>query len=247
MRFYLGIWNVAWVRRVDIPLFISRTVLYNRKTYPRPSAPWALDSGAFTEINRNGKWELGAQEYARFVRKIVDCMPYLQWAAPQDWMCEPFVLKKTGNSVTQNQRLTVNNFLELQQLAPDLPWIPVVQGWTEDDYLRCVDMYANAGVDLLLYSTVGVGSVCRRQSSSEVLWILRTLKDLGLRLHAFGVKTRGLVRASSSLVSSDSMAWSIRGRHVRGECPNGKQSCSSCLHFALEWRQRLLDKIRREQ
>ena len=28
------------------------------------------------------------------------------------------------------------------------PVIPVLQGWTLDDYLACVDLYASAGVDL---------------------------------------------------------------------------------------------------
>ena len=51
------------------------------------------------------------------------------WAAPQDWMCEPAIIAKTGLAVVEHQRRTVTNFLELQALAPDLPFIPVLHGW----------------------------------------------------------------------------------------------------------------------
>jgi hypothetical protein len=55
-----------------------------------------------------------------------------------DSMCEPQILAKTGKSVAERQRLTTDNFLELTAKAPDLPFIPVLQGWTLADYLRRV-------------------------------------------------------------------------------------------------------------
>ena len=51
-------------------------------------------------------------------------------------------------SVVDHQQRTVENFLQLRSLAPDLPIIPVVQGWRLDDYLACVAMYAETGIDL---------------------------------------------------------------------------------------------------
>src|SRR5437764_1164840 len=62
-------------------------------------------------------------------------------AAPQDWMCEPFMVSRSGMSVTEHQTRTVASFAELRGLAPDLPFMPVLQGWTVAEYLRCAGMY----------------------------------------------------------------------------------------------------------
>ena len=53
-------------------------------------------------------------------------------------MCEPFILEKTELPVEEHQRRTVPNFLHLKELAPDLPFAPVLQGWTLEDHLRRV-------------------------------------------------------------------------------------------------------------
>jgi len=52
-----------------------------------------------------------------------------------DWMSEPIMLAKTGLTVAVHQARTVANYLALRDLAPDLPFIPVLQGWRLDDYL----------------------------------------------------------------------------------------------------------------
>jgi hypothetical protein len=43
-------------------------------------------------------------------------------------MCEPWITAKTGRTVAEHQRRTVDNLVRLRGLAPDLPIIPVVQG-----------------------------------------------------------------------------------------------------------------------
>lgn len=44
-------------------------------------------------------------------------------------------------------------------------------------------------------------------------------------------------------MSADSMAWSFAARRqpFSGSC--GRRSCSNCLHYALEWRRRLLNRL----
>jgi hypothetical protein len=206
---------------------------------------WALDSGAFSELSAYGRWTLTAERYVAAVRCYQLSIGRLAWAAPQDWMCEPSMVARTGLSVPEHQRRTVTNFLRLRQLAPDLPFIPVIQGWHADDYLRCVDGYAQAGVDLTAEPLVGLGSVCRRQGTPEIATIVTSLHERGLRLHAFGVKTAGLHRYGRCLVSADSMAWSFRGRHVHG-CRHRRRgqrvpgSEANCPQFAQQWRRQLL-------
>ena len=60
-------------------------------------------------------------------------------------MCEPFITTRTGLSVAEHQRRTVTSLLALRDLDPGLPVIPVLQGWTITDYLRCADLLRARG------------------------------------------------------------------------------------------------------
>ncbi len=249
LTFYLGTHEPAWLGRLSIPLFVSHRRLARYRKLPVARCRWALDSGAFSELAAYGRWTLTPEEYAAAVRHYRDQIGHLAWAAPQDYMCEPAMLARTGLSVQEHQRRTVENFLRLRQLAPDLPIIPVVQGWQLDDYLACVAMYARAGVDLATEPLVGLGSVCRRQATAEIAAIVIRLHDTGLRLHGFGVKTEGIRRYGRYLVSADSMAWSLGGRHVAG-CAHRTRSQrpvaseANCIHFARQWRDHVVSQRR---
>jgi hypothetical protein len=245
VRFYLGTDRAPWLWRVDdVPLFVSHRVLRDRRSpFPQATTPWALDSGGFTELSLHGRWQTTPQTYVTAVRRYVEELGSLQWASPQDWMCEPWITAKTGRTVTEHQSRTIDNYLHLRALAPELPFIPVLQGWELPDYLRHADAYDAAGVDLTALPTVGVGSVCRRQASGQIAGILDALAARGYRLHGFGVKSAGLGLYADSLVSADSMAWSYRARQealrgARRSC--GKNTCSHCLHYALDWRSTVL-------
>ena len=240
MLFYLGTHQPHWLSDSTVPLFVSRVRLEHRKTLPRASTRWALDSGGFSELAAPPhRWEMTAEEYAALVNRFADQIGMLDWAAPQDWMCEPHML--SGRSVAEHQRLTVENFLHLRQLDISAPIIPVLQGWTVDDYLRCRGLYEDAGVDLTVEPTVGLGSVCRRQATGEAETIVMRLSDL--RLHGFGMKTQGVHRYGGLLESADSLAWSFAGRK-RGTCVHLKSRCANCRHWALDWRDRVLSPTR---
>ena len=223
---------------------VSVTRMPKRKPIVASSA-WVLDSGGFTELALYGGWRSTAKQHADNVRRISSSSTNMLWASPQDWMCEPSMLAKTKKTVKEHQALTITNFLELRNTAADLPIIPVLQGWVLADYLSHVEQYASAGINLESESIVGVGSVCRRQGTSEATEIFRRLADLGLRLHAFGLKTQGLRTSSGIVKSSDSMAWSYSARKKTLRCGrlnsrtgNPIASCSNCWHAALEWHTR---------
>lgn len=246
MIFYLGTHQPQWLATAGVPLFVSRRRLAARKSFPRAAALWALDSGGFTEISMHGRWTLSARDYAAEVRRYSDEIGRPNFAAPQDWMCEPPMLAKTGLSVEEHQRRTIANYLDLINIAPDLPWIPVIQGWTLADYWRHADAYATAGIDLAALPRVGVGTVCRRQGTALAHRILSSLAVGGLRLHAFGFKTQGLLMSAGTLASSDSMAWSYSARR---EPPlpgcTWHINCANCKRYALRWRVDLLDRLER--
>ncbi len=242
-RFYLGTHQPHWLRLTDVPLFVSRRRLTGVKKLPRAIGPWALDSGGFTEIAMHGRFTVSAATYAAEVRRFRDEIGRMEWAAPQDWMCEPAMIERTGLSVAEHQRRTIASYLELQALAPDLPWIPVLQGWGVFQYFSHVEQYAAAGIDLASFPLVGVGSVCRRQAGLTAAAIFRGLANFyHLRLHGFGVKTTGLRGAGDSLVSADSMAWSSSGRRSAPLPGHPHKNCANCLEYALLWRDYLPDE-----
>lgn len=239
--FWLGVHHPGWLRESDVPMFVSRNRLCRYRTLPRARGPWALDSGGFTELSRHGRWTLSPAAYVAEARRYAEEVGLLAWAAPQDWMCEPSMLRATGLSVADHQERTTANLLELRALCPSGPFVPVLQGWTPADYLRHVEAYDRAGVDLMAEPLVGVGTVCRRQDTRDAEVILRSLAALGLRLHGFGVKLTGLARFSDVLISADSMAWSYTARRQGVRLPGCvHRTCANCRVWAEAWRQEVL-------
>ena len=205
----------------------------------RSLVPWVLDSGGFTQLAQHGRWRITEAEYCDWVERYQCEVGRMVWCAPQDWMCEPFIIGMTGLSVPEHQERTILSYLSLR--AQGLPVIPVLQGYELGDYERHVLAYSDAGVDLCSLPTVGLGSVCRREATDEIAAVIRSLQPL--RLHGFGVKGSGLRRYGQWLTSCDSMAWSYSGRRVK-PCPvAGFVSCNNCLHHALDWRQRALSGV----
>ncbi|EGX61947.1 hypothetical protein ABZY20_30240 [Streptomyces sp. NPDC006624] len=241
-EFFLGAHHPAWLETADVPLCVSHRRLTGRRALPRARHRWFLDSGGFSELSLHGGWRQDARTYAAAVRRYHEEVGQLHAAAQQDWMCEWDVLRKTGKTLKQHLELTVANFVELRSLAPDLPIIPVIQGWTSVSYFQCVDMFDKAGVDLTKEPLVGVGSICRRPRLDLPVMLLADLARAGIRIHAFGFKKAGLKIAHKSVVSADSLAWSYGGRHERG-CSESHQRENNCMRHALWWRQDLLDHI----
>jgi hypothetical protein len=250
MRFYLGVHKPAWVAATDVPLFLSYRRLAGLRRLPRARGPYAIDSGGFSELSMNARWTFSAARYADDVRRFAAEIGPPDFVAVQDYMCEAAILAKTGLTVEEHQKRTIASYLELRELAPEIPWAPVLQGWTWGDYEDHVASYERAGVDLRALPIVGVGSICRRQQTTRAAILLRSLASEGLRVHAFGMKVQGLAAVADCITSADSMAWSYGARRQRRDgsarltnCPHA--SCANCLDYALVWRALLLERLGR--
>ena len=92
VRFYLGTHLPGWLVDAPFALFISHRRPRARRRLPAARHPWALDSGAFSELQQYGEWRTTAAEYARAVRLYAQEIGNLAWAAPMDWMCEPVAI-----------------------------------------------------------------------------------------------------------------------------------------------------------
>lgn len=152
-----------------------------------------VDSGAFTILDRHGRYPDPPEVYAaQLYRLHTEGVVEIAVAASQDFMCEPFMLAKTGLTVADHQRLTIERFdailAELFRLfdgPPPFDLLPVLQGFTVADYLAHLNAY---GDRLRPGAWVGVGSVCKRQGSVSVIEeILLAIKEVrpDLRLHGF--------------------------------------------------------------
>jgi hypothetical protein len=238
VRFWLGTHETSWLRKTTVPLFISHRRLAPRKTLPRAAGAWALDSGGFTELNKPPhRYVMTEDEYVEAVQRYQAEIGGLAWAAPMDWMCEPFVLEQTGLTVREHQQRTVENYLRLRDRGP---FIPVLQGWELSDYLDCITIYEAHGVDLTAVPLVGVGSVCRRQNEDDIGRIFWEINRAGIRCHGFGVKKRGLALYGGLLASADSLAWSYNARKNPPLPGHTHKSCANCIDWALMWRDDVL-------
>jgi hypothetical protein len=249
--FILGTHRDSWLWRDTPTPCVPRQLLEVRRLdrLEEATGDVMLDSGGFTELGKHGRWTWEVPQYVDFCRQVVAGLRRVIWIAPQDWMCEPFMVAKTGLSVRKHIELTVENGLALRAAAPELPIKYVVQGWAIEDYEYCCSLYEAAGVDLAAESLVGVGSVCRRQSADEIAEVFRVLHGRGLKMHGFGVKTRGFEKYAQYLTSADSLAWSYQARRHQAPMPGcegrGHINCANCLRWALTWYDRRVAQLDR--
>jgi hypothetical protein len=269
LQCYLTTHKQGWLWRPDtgVPLFVSHRRLSDAAHLYPATVPWGLDSGGFTEVALFGRHRTAPAEYVRAVVRYDREIGRMEWAAPQDWMCEPAMIRGgiidgrkvpgTGLSVAEHQRRTVANFAELQSLwawecelndyFSECPFMPVLQGWEPEDYLRCADMYDAAGIRLEDYPLVGLGSVCRRNTPGELLRVLDGVIPRltpWLALHGFGMKTTGLEVSGHLMTSADSASWSYTARRERIVLDGHTHShCGNCLTYAKLWRSKMLAKV----
>lgn len=210
---YTGTHHPSWLWNgtADYPLFVSHARLRGRKTpFPQAVVPgWALDSMGFSVLQKHGRWTVTPREYAEATARYDREIGRLEWASPQDHMCEQAIIYggRHGGQVfagtrqyidpdgklsypqlvREHQKRTVANFLELSALWPqhsdeECPFMPVLQGRPGDteSYLECADLYERSGVDLFGSPVVGVGSVCRIQATAQAGRLARALATLGL-------------------------------------------------------------------
>ena len=149
-------------------------------------------------------------------------------------------------TVYKHQHKTAENLCELRDCAPDVEWLPVLQGWAPQQYIDHIRIYERYGINLSMEKLVGVGSVAARQLSPAIPEIFTRLNDAGLHLHGFGLSHIGLARVGHYLQSADSMVWSFVARRRRikhPQCRIPHLTCNNCRTFALAWRRNLLSQL----
>jgi hypothetical protein len=272
---YLGAPEPAWIERTEVPLFVSYGRL-RRLVRKLPRSPqygtWALDSRGFKELEEHGRWTISAERYMIDILRYDREIGNLCWVSPQDWMCEPAILARTGLSELEHQRRSVASYVTLYRLwedaaergetnHPENPIMPVLQSWTIGGYRQCWELFHDPdratrtlvgrpwpNIDLENVPIIGVGSVCTRQSTAEIRDVFDTIRSCArdpeyLPLHGFGLKASGLTLIGDCVTSCDSQAWSLHARKNDIRLPECDHArCTYCLKYATRWWLELLRK-----
>ena len=241
MKFFTGLHQPS-----DAKHFHAAFVSFARLRYRKSDfqvGDWIMDSVGFSELAREqdvdgtgnkipNDYRIDVAEYANGIVRWKRCGNLLA-AVAQDYMCEAFILEKTGLTVHEHQQKTVARYDELLRYETGVYIMPVLQGYTPNDYVRHLEMY---GSRLAKGAWVGVGSICKRNGDpraieSVLLAIHYARPDL--RLHGFGLKSTALASGivDQLLFSADSMAWSYQARMKGGNGNDWKE--------AKRWTQRI--------
>jgi hypothetical protein len=233
---------------------VSSSAFWNPKTgrFRIPEATdlteidFALDSAGFTAIRQfqsKGRQNGIAGIYPWTMEQYVELASFCgaTWVAQPDLCCEPEV---AGDQAAIDFRIDATGTLLEGMLRVVYAWqnelartwcadaiqntvripVPVIQGWTVDDYRRSLDLALDIwerwqpwiGTPAL----IGVGSVCRRNLTDRRHGLYTILEGLdgrlpqGVKLHLFGIKGQALtqVKMYDWVASVDSMAFDFGAR-----------------------------------
>jgi len=174
-RFFVGLHQPADAAHFERVCISINRLRGRKKPVSCPSV--LIDSGAFTELHLHGRYRHGVEQYAAELKRLIwHGVVNVEAAVAQDFMCEAFMLKRTGLTIPEHQRLTIERFDALRDALSGAPVtvMPVLQGYAPDDYARHLDAY---GDRLAEGAWVGLGSVCKRNGAPEriieVAWEVR--------------------------------------------------------------------------
>jgi hypothetical protein len=199
-----------------------------------------VDSGGYQFFTQFNEYPYTVEDYLKKIDNISDKIKYF---ASMDYPCEPELLEKRGKTVKEHIDATIKNTIKTHELIkaeyPHLKdkFVPVIQGWATNDYIKCIEGYKTAGL-WPEYDYWAVGSVCRRNATTQTKDILKTIQRAGgnKRLHAFGFKISNLKDRTikSLLYSCDSSAWGIEAMYTtpwKGSMPAEIKLLSHSLRY----------------
>lgn len=166
-----------------------------------------IDPGGFTAARRWGKYPWSISQLVDWIRaESRDVI--LDWCAVMDYACEPNVNRSILPTNKERIEATMENEILCKQAAPDLPWLPVLQGdnLIERDY----DLSRRRELGLIPADYAGIGSVCGR-GAAGAMRVIKFYNDRlpNVKFHAFGMHIQALDDDAvfSAVRSWDSYGW----------------------------------------
>ena len=166
-----------------------------------------LDSGGYSFFSYYPDYPFTIEEYINLANIIKD-QSGITRVVTLDYPCEPDINRSRVSTNEERIQKTVSNAVECIQYDETIPWLPVIQGYTIDEYLYCVDLYKDAGITSDYWA---IGSICSRKGFPyKIRRIITTLSEaLQSKIHAFGISLKYLYdpQIFNNIYSSDSAAW----------------------------------------
>ena len=184
---------------------------------------------------------ISAEDYAAAVARYYRVSSAVSdFAAPQDWMCEPFIIERSGLSVREHQERTVTSYLELRQDRPEPAIHSCLAGVASRRLPSPVPTCTPpTGVDLATLPLTGLGSVCRRQSTtrsppSSPSWPAAAFACTGSGSRPAACHLYGHLLA----LPPTQKRWPVTPRAGHRPLPGctGHKNCANCLVYATRWR-----------
>ncbi|MFI8977120.1 hypothetical protein ACIGO9_29855 [Nocardia asteroides] len=80
-------------------------------------------------------WTAHLDEYGGLWTRLIDDIGPPDFVGIQDLPCETQCLARTGATIAEHQRETLDNYLHLAEQFPHVPWLRTLQGWHPTDYV----------------------------------------------------------------------------------------------------------------
>jgi hypothetical protein len=141
MIFYVGLHQPH--DAAHFPRCMVSVARLRRRVSDFPAREWMLDSGAFMELKLHGRYRDEPGAYAAQIRRWAGC-GQLVAAASQDYMCEPFILARTGLDIATHQRLTIARYDAIRADVSAAAYVlPVLQGYLPEQYAAHIAQYGD--------------------------------------------------------------------------------------------------------
>lgn len=239
VKFFVGL-NPRWQMYRFLPdginVMFSAAGFWNghswrKARYPKNAGLKFLDPGGFTLLSKNDDYPF---TIANFLNLVVALKP--NYYATPDYPCEPGIARGMLRTNAERIGATVKNAVTIAGLHEMTNYragsfVPVIQGYTLDEYKYCIELYADAG---LLEPYMAVGSMCRRLSSVELHNLIPGITEYARQgnvesLHWFGLKLspdlldlREFIYSQDSAVALDSYSPDLREQRDGRRFPRGQ-------------------------
>lgn len=197
-----------------------------------------LDSAGYSAMSVMGGFPWTPEQY---IFGLCAAYPWASFASLDQ--CVERGVARDRFQIQERISKTINLNKTCQMLANDIGigdrLMPVIQGETADDYLRCFDALQHMiGGDRV----IGVGSMCRRHTGGPdgIVSIVDTLdRNLppGVKCHLFGLKSTGgesVADLNDRVASIDSQAYGFRARAIANERRKDEPDFSKTNVFVAE-------------
>jgi len=178
-----------------------------RKFLPGTYDRW-LDCGGYTVLNKHGDYPWSMAAYANLVAILRP-----DYYATMDYPCEPSITRSLHLETNEARiQATVANAVafasEYEPMIDGPQMVPVIQGWSLDEYLYCLRLYQDAG---LIREYMAVGSMCTRSNNEQLKEIVPAVYDAARRagvsrLHFFGFKMSSVLDGLQPYIHSQDSA-----------------------------------------